>query len=132
MTLPQSPQNEIDTPEVMPSVLVTPRAAQTIRELQEERNIVNHVLRIGIAGGGCSGFQYYLGFDEAPHDGDTLIEAHGIQVVIDPQSEMYMRGTTIDFVEDATGGGFRIANPNAMSSCDCSSQQSSGCSGCSG
>jgi len=75
-------------------------------------------LRIFIQGGGCSGFQYGFTFDEKQED-DTIVEAGGIQVLVDPMSAPYLNGAKVDFVEDLRGSGFVVDNPNAVRSCGC-------------
>jgi iron-sulfur cluster insertion protein len=75
-------------------------------------------LRIFVQGGGCSGFQYGFTFDEQ-QDGDTVVEASGIRVLVDPMSAPYLSGATVDFVEDLRGSGFVVENPNAVRSCGC-------------
>ena len=74
--------------------------------------------RVFIEGGGCSGFQYGFTFDEE-RDGDTRVRLSDIEVLIDPQSAMYLNGATVDFVEDLRGAGFVVTNPNASGSCGC-------------
>ena len=75
-------------------------------------------LRIFVQGGGCSGFQYGFTFDDQ-QDGDTVVEASGIRVLVDPMSAPYLSGATVDFVEDLRGSGFVVDNPNAARSCGC-------------
>ncbi|MGE5277179.1 MAG: iron-sulfur cluster insertion protein ErpA [Acidobacteriota bacterium] len=75
-------------------------------------------LRIFIQGGGCSGFQYGFTFDEKKPD-DSVIEQGGITVVVDPQSATYLRGCTVNYVEDFRGAGFSVENPNATGGCGC-------------
>jgi iron-sulfur cluster assembly accessory protein len=77
------------------------------------------VLRVAIEGGGCSGFQYGLGFDRGAADGDTEYEVEGVRVVVDPFSAPYLRGATVDYLETIQESGFKIDNPNAISSCGC-------------
>jgi iron-sulfur cluster assembly protein len=103
-------------------VTVTESAAQKIRELidQEPEEDVS-VLRIAIQGGGCSGFQYALGFDRGPQDGDNEIESNGVKVVIDPFSAPYLAGSEIDYVDALMGAGFAINNPNVQAACGCGS-----------
>ena len=79
------------------------------------------VLRIAIQGGGCSGFQYALGFDRGPQDGDNEIEMNGVRVVIDPFSAPYLAGAEIDYVDALMGAGFAINNPNVEAACGCGS-----------
>src|ERR687888_2619169 len=99
-------------------VTVTDNAARKIQELMSEETEVS-VLRVAIQGGGCSGFQYGLGFDRGPVEGDHELEAHGVQVVVDPFSAPYLQGAEIDYVDSIEQSGFAINNPNAVSSCGC-------------
>jgi iron-sulfur cluster assembly accessory protein len=99
---------------------VTPRAAHTIQNLLEQREIPNHALRVFVSGGGCSGMQYGMAFEEEPRETDRVVTAeNGVRLIVDPTSLMYLDGATIDFVDSLMGGGFRIDNPNAVSSCGC-------------
>jgi iron-sulfur cluster assembly accessory protein len=103
-------------------VTVTDNAAQKIRELMaSEPEGELAVLRIAVEGGGCSGFQYALGFDRGPQDGDNEVEANGVRVVIDPFSAPYLTGSEIDFVDALMGAGFAINNPNVQAACGCGS-----------
>jgi len=101
-------------------VTVSDNAARKIQELMAEESEVS-VLRIAIQGGGCSGFQYALGFDRGPQDGDNEIESNGVRVVIDPFSAPYLTGSEIDFVDALMGAGFAINNPNVQAACGCGS-----------
>src|ERR671935_893637 len=101
-------------------VTVTDNAARKIQELMAEETDVS-VLRVAIQGGGCSGFQYALGFDRGPQDGDNEIESNGVRVVIDPFSAPYLAGSEIDFVDALMGAGFAINNPNVQAACGCGS-----------
>jgi iron-sulfur cluster assembly accessory protein len=102
-----------------PVLTVTTAAASTVRTLLEQRNLPNHVLRVFVQGGGCSGMQYGMTFEAQPESYDEVVEVDGVRLVIDPTSLEYLRGATIDFVDSLMGGGFRIDNPNAVSSCGC-------------
>ena len=103
-------------------VTVTESAATKIRALMaEEPEGEVSVLRIAIQGGGCSGFQYALGFDRGPQDGDNEIEMNGVRVVIDPFSAPYLTGAEIDYVDALMGAGFAINNPNVQAACGCGS-----------
>ncbi len=103
-------------------VTVTENAARKIQELMaDESEGEVSVLRIAIQGGGCSGFQYELGFDRGPQDGDNEIESNGVRVVIDPFSAPYLTGSEIDFVDALMGAGFAINNPNVQAACGCGS-----------
>lgn len=98
---------------------VTPAAANTIRNLLEQRQIPGHVLRVFVQGGGCSGMQYGMTFEANPESYDKVVEVDGVRLVVDPTSMEYLQGATIDFVDSLMGGGFRIDNPQAVSSCGC-------------
>ncbi len=103
-----------------PIVSLTDTAAAKIRELQgEEPDGEASVLRVAVQGGGCSGFEYALGFDRGPQEGDHELELHGVQVVVDPFSAPYLKGATIDFLNGLQESGFKIDNPNVASSCGC-------------
>src|SRR3954453_22533047 len=99
-------------------VSLTPAAAAKIRDLMATEDDVS-VLRVAIEGGGCSGFQYGLGFDRGAAEGDLEFEMHEVQVVVDPFSAPYLRGAEIDYVDSIQAAGFAINNPNATSSCGC-------------
>jgi iron-sulfur cluster insertion protein len=77
------------------------------------------VLRIAIQGGGCSGFEYALGFDRGAQAGDHELQFHGVTVVVDPFSAPYLQGSSIDFLEGLQESGFKIENPNATTACGC-------------
>ena len=99
---------------------ITPLAAAKIRELMaEEPDGETTVLRVAIQGGGCSGFQYGLGFDSGSAEGDVELELEGVRVVVDPFSAPYLQGATIDFLTGLQESGFKIDNPNAQASCGC-------------
>lgn len=101
-------------------VSLTPTAAAKVKELlAEEPGGESMVLRVAIQGGGCSGFQYGLGFDTEPAEGDEVTEHHGVRVAIDPYSAPYLKGATVDFLTGLEESGFKIDNPNASSSCGC-------------
>lgn len=104
-------------------VHVTEKAAGEIkRVITEQKMPDNTVLRIGVAGGGCSGFNYKLGFDQdADTAADHVTEQHGVQVAVDKKSDLYLDGTTIDFYDGLEKRGFTFENPNAQKSCGCGS-----------
>jgi len=99
-------------------VSLTPAAAEKIRGLIEQETDVS-VLRVAIEGGGCSGFQYGLGFDHGAQEGDVEFQCEGVTVVVDPFSAPYLRGSTVDYLETIQESGFKIDNPNAVASCGC-------------
>jgi iron-sulfur cluster assembly accessory protein len=101
-------------------VTLTARAAEKVRGLMAEEPVGEaEVLRVAIQGGGCSGFEYALGFDRAAQSGDHELSFHGVTVVVDPFSAPYLQGATIDFLEGLQESGFKIENPNATSACGC-------------
>ncbi len=116
----QDPQTQQDVIEPL-TLTVTSTAAAKIKELLVARNIPNHALRVFVSGGGCSGLQYGMAFEGNPQEFDATLEVEGVRLVVDPTSQMYINGATIDFVDSLMGGGFRIDNPNAVSTCGCGS-----------
>ncbi|MCA9889146.1 MAG: iron-sulfur cluster insertion protein ErpA [Anaerolineae bacterium] len=114
--------DEPKTTEVEEAVLVvTPTAVDIIKNLLEQRNIPGYALRVFVTGGGCSGLQYGMSFEEGAQDSDAVVSANGVTLLVDPTSLVYLKGATIDFVDSLIGGGFRIDNPNAISQCGCGS-----------
>lgn len=100
-------------------VTLTESAANQIRNMiSGQKENEGKALRIYVEGGGCSGFQYGMVFDEK-RDGDISQELHGVSVLVDADSAHYLRGAVIDYSEALTGGGFKISNPNARHSCGC-------------
>ena len=107
-------------PDVAESVAITPRAAQEIRKIKSDNSIPeSHALRLGVKGGGCSGFTYVLAFDEKPREGDRVFSIEGLEVHVDPKSLLYLNGTILDFSDGLNGRGFVFNNPNAVKSCGC-------------
>jgi iron-sulfur cluster assembly protein len=103
-------------------VTLTERAAEKVRGLMDSEPAGEaEVLRVAIQGGGCSGFEYALGFDRGAQTGDHELEFHGVKVVVDPFSAPYLQGSTIDFLEGLQESGFKIDNPNVVSACGCGS-----------
>ena len=102
---------------------LTETAASEIKTIigQQELDDENVRLRVGVKGGGCSGFSYLLDLTEQQSDNDEAFDQHGITVVCDPKSFLYLNGTTIDFKDEVMGRGFVFSNPNATSSCGCGS-----------
>ncbi len=105
------------------SVQLTETAAQEIKKVIAEQKMPEHVaLRVGVAGGGCSGFEYKLGFDEnVDEQSDTVREMHGVRVVVDKKSLLHLDGTEIDYHKGIDKRGFVFSNPNATKSCGCGS-----------
>jgi len=103
------------------AVTLTPAAARAVKELLEKRNLEGYALRVFVQGGGCSGFQYGMALEGNIRERDQTFEEEGVKVVIDEISIDYLRGSTIDYVEDLMGSGFKIDNPNAVAACGCGS-----------
>ena len=102
-------------------VTLTPAAAQAVKDLLAKRNLEGYALRVFVQGGGCSGFQYGMALENNIRDADLTGEFENVQVVVDEISIDYLRGATIDYVDDVMGSGFKIENPNAVSACGCGS-----------
>ncbi len=102
---------------------LTEKAAGEIKSIieQQELDTANVRLRVGVKGGGCSGFSYILDLTENQKDTDELTEQHGIQIICDPKSLLYLGGVTIDFKDELMGRGFVFNNPNASATCGCGS-----------
>ena len=105
------------------SVILSERAAQEIKRVMTDQKLGEKtVLRIGVAGGGCSGFQYSLGLDDKSDAAkDHVSEQHGVMVAVDKKSALYLDGTTVDFYDGLEKRGFTFDNPNAVKSCGCGS-----------
>jgi iron-sulfur cluster assembly protein len=101
-------------------ILITERAAKEVKRIITEQKLPETtVLRVGVKGGGCSGFSYSLGFDDTIHETDQITENDGIKVVCDPKSFLYLNNTQVDFEESLMGRGFKFGNPNASKTCGC-------------
>ena len=99
---------------------LTERAVKEVRRIVEEQNLPDSTfLRVGVKGGGCSGFSYTLGFDDALAETDQVSEVNGVRVACDPKSFLYLNGTEVDFEENLMGRGFKFGNPNADKTCGC-------------
>ena len=111
------------TTETGSPVILTETAAREIDTIiaQQELDREKIRLRVGVKGGGCSGFSYVLDLTENQKETDEVFEQHGIHVVCDPKSMLYLNGTTIDFKDEIMGRGFVFTNPNANSTCGCGS-----------
>lgn len=105
------------------SIVLTEKAASEVRRAMEEQKPGEEVmLRIGVKGGGCSGFQYALDFDDkVDENADLKIEQHGVTVVVDKKCLLYLEGTTLDYYESIEQRGFTFDNPNVVKSCGCGS-----------
>jgi len=111
----------ISDPAMAGALSLTEVAADKVREIRSEENIEPHyALRVKVMGGGCSGFQYDLFFDEFA-EGDYVFESSGVKLFCDQMTFMYLMGTSIDYVEGLQGAGFKFNNPNTTGSCGCGS-----------
>lgn len=122
MTLLQiQPAGAETTPLLPMPVQITEKAAEMVKSAMAQEELVDHGLRIGVTGGGCSGLQYLLDFAETSREIDFAQLQHGIEVFIDPFSAAHLNGTIIDYVDSLTGSGFKFENPNIVRSCGCGS-----------
>ena len=103
------------------TIYITDAAVSTVRNLLEQKNVPDYGLRVFVSGGGCSGMQYGMALEAESRPYDHIIEQGGIKIFIDPTSMMYLNQATIDYEDSIMGGGFKIDNPNAVSSCGCGS-----------
>jgi iron-sulfur cluster assembly protein len=102
-------------------VTLTDIAAEKVRDFMASQTAEGDVgLRVGVRGGGCSGFQYALAIDERREE-DQIFECGGIRVIVDPASMRYVDGSTVDYTESFQGSGFEVKNPNVVASCGCGS-----------
>ena len=111
---------QIKAPEGVP-LLLTDEAVEKVKEVMNREGLKDGGLRVSIVGGGCSGFQYNLGLDDSPREDDIVIEQGGVRLFVDPISQQYVYGTTIDYVNGLHGAGFKFVNPNAARTCGCGS-----------
>lgn len=121
----EQPQTSTETPAMDPAMAggltLTSGAAEKVIEIRSAEDIEDsYSLRVKVMGGGCAGFQYDLFFDEFA-EGDNVFEFHGVKLVCDQMSFMYLMGTEIDYVEGLQGAGFKFNNPNTTGSCGCGS-----------
>lgn len=104
-----------------PALVITEAAATAARSAMQREGVADAALRISVLGGGCSGFQYNLGFDRQNQTGDVVVEQHGVRFVVDATSLPYLQGMTLDYVSSLHGAGFKFLNPNATRTCGCGS-----------
>ncbi len=103
------------------TIRLTNSAVETVKNLLVQKEVPNHGLRVFVSGGGCSGMQYGMALEAEPRPYDHVVEQDGVKVFVDPTSMMYLSNATIDYEDSIMGGGFKIENPNAVSSCGCGS-----------
>jgi len=102
-------------------VNITEKAAEKAKALLVSRELPDGALRVFVAGGGCSGYQYGMALARAAEDDDIILEQAGVRILVDPESAQYLQGAEIDYVDDVMKSGFSIFNPNAVKSCACGS-----------
>ena len=100
-------------------IALTPVAVEHLREIISKQEEQDLALRVYVAAGGCSGFQYGMALDSSTQDGDTSFEQDGVTLVVDEYSLKYLQGAQVDYVDGLMGAGFTVYNPNAVSSCSC-------------
>jgi iron-sulfur cluster assembly accessory protein len=102
-------------------ITLTPVAVGKVKEIMAQQNPQPAGLRVAVVGGGCSGFQYHMAFDNTSNGTDNVIELDGLKVFVDQMSGMYLEGVEIDYIETIEGAGFKFNNPNVKSTCGCGS-----------
>lgn len=102
-------------------VNITEKAAEKAKALLEARELTDGALRVFVAGGGCSGYQYGMALARSAEDDDIVLEQSGVRILVDPESAQHLSGAEIDYVDDIMKSGFSIFNPNATKSCACGS-----------
>jgi iron-sulfur cluster assembly protein len=103
-------------------ITITDKGAEKVHEFlsAQQADISLAGLRVGVRGGGCSGFQYQLAFDEQ-RESDVVFESHGLKLLVDSSSLSYVEGSVIDYQEGLQGAGFKVENPNVVAACGCGS-----------
>lgn len=116
------------TPEIKPQettkkapIMLTSKAVAKVKEIMGQQNPVPAGLRVGVVGGGCSGFSYSMSFENSPGMMDKVFDMEGLKVYVDATSVMYLNGCTVDYLETLEGAGFKFENPNVKSTCGCGS-----------
>lgn len=112
------------TPEISPKtapISLTPTAIAKVKEIMAQQNPVPAGLRVGVVGGGCSGFSYSMSFENAAGMMDKTFDMEGLKVFVDATSIMYLNGCRVDYIETLEGAGFKFENPNVKSTCGCGS-----------
>ena len=110
------------TDDKMQLVTLTPFATEKLGVVLDQKGLrETHALRVFVKGGGCGGMQYGMTFDDDIQESDQVFEQHGLRVIVDPTSFLYVGGSSIDYVDNLMGGGFHIDNPNAATTCGCGS-----------
>ncbi len=108
-------------PDGAPVLTLTESAAEMAKAAMQREGLTDVGLRVAVVGGGCSGFQYSLNFEQTPRPDDAVFEQNGVRVFVDSTSAQYLHGVTIDYVSGLHGAGFKFINPNASRTCGCGS-----------
>ncbi len=116
-----TPATTPTTPTTTKTVTLTPKAVAKLKEIMAQQDPQPAGLRVGVVGGGCSGFSYSMAFETAAGMMDKVIEIDGLKVFVDATSAMYLQGATVDYVETLEGAGFKFENPNVKTTCGCGS-----------
>jgi iron-sulfur cluster assembly accessory protein len=109
----------IQTTKQVFNIHLTENAAQAVQDLLVKQNREGFALRVFVSGGGCQGYQYGMSLEETPSENDVFRVQHGVKLIVDEISVNYLNGASIDYVENVMESGFKINNPNAVSSCGC-------------
>src|ERR1700751_3054827 len=109
------------TPKATPPVILTENAIAKVKEIMGQQNPAPTGLRVGVVGGGCSGFSYSMSFENGAGLMDKVFDMDGLKVYVDATSVMYLNGCRVDYVETLEGAGFKFENPNVKSTCGCGS-----------
>jgi iron-sulfur cluster assembly accessory protein len=115
------PTSAPETTPKAPPVSLTPNAIAKVKEIMAQQNPVPAGLRVGVVGGGCSGFSYSMSFENASGMMDKVFDMEGLKVYVDATSLMYLNNCIVDYVETLEGAGFKFENPNVKSTCGCGS-----------
>ena len=122
MATTTTPTTGTPTPEVKKApITLTPNATAKVKEIMAQQNPVPTGLRVGVVGGGCSGFSYSMQFENSAGMMDKVFNFDGLKVFVDATSVMYLNGCIVDYVETLEGAGFKFENPNVKSTCGCGS-----------
>jgi iron-sulfur cluster assembly accessory protein len=112
-------QREAAPAEASPSITLTAKAVEMVKDAMTRENLAGYGIRVGVVGGGCSGFQYSMDFENTARDGDAVYDQLGVTVYVDPMSSMYLQGVTVDYIVGLQGAGFKFNNPSAKNTCGC-------------
>ncbi len=112
-------ENLLEHTETKFDMTITAEATAVVKNLLLQKNVPDYGLRVFVSGGGCSGLQYGMALEEEARPYDHVIEREGVKVFVDPTSMMYLNGAVVGYEDSLMGGGFKIENPNAASSCGC-------------